>query len=282
MNHRFLCSVTATGGSEHMNLFASVLKAAFSERCGFKPSRITPIQKDMTEVACGVWCGPEEVETTIARLKAGIKNTGKHFVADEVPFRECWTLSRYLPTGEFVIEYRRCEGHEGESGEPQVGKALFKGGELKSHDTEVPEISRYEQYGPFDRGFIQDIAEEVLNNVYRPLLSEIEGGCDLLWKEKMTVDCDFAAFEHLKSLLDPIDQEALAAVEASFRIRLELARRRNEAANLAQAIGEFVQPRSDTAGLCNGLDGDAVRHLVGAEQLLRKVAGGVPATCERY
>lgn len=282
MNRTFLCSVTATGGSEHTNLFASVLEAAFSKRCGFRPAHRSPGREGMTEVACGVWCRPEEVEATIARLKAGIKNTSKHFVADEVPFRECWTLSRYLPTGEFMIEYRRCEGHGGESGEPLVGKAVFKGGELKSHETELPEISRYEQHGPFDRGFIQDIAEEVLNNVYRPLLNEVEGGCDLLWKEKMTVDCDFAAFEHLKSLLDPIDQEALAAVEASFRVRLELARRRTEAANLAVAIGEFVQSKSDTAGLSNVLDEDAVRHLQGAEQLLRKVAGGVPATSERY
>lgn len=181
-----------------------------------------------------------------------------------------------------MLEYRQCGEHGGESGKPLVGKAMFKGGELTSHESEVPEISRYEQHGPLDRGYIRDVAEEVLNNVYRPLLSEVEGGCDLLWKEKMTVDCDFAAFEHLKSLLDPIDQEALAAVEASFRIRLDLARRRTEAANLAVAIGGFARPKPEVAGAHAGLDDDAVRHLEGAEQLLRKVAGGCPATSERY
>lgn len=276
MANRFRCSVTARGGREHMNLFASVLDGAFPQRRGYKP--VSPADEGMILIAGEAWCRPDEVEAAAARLRSHIGDTSRHFETDNVPFRKVWTLSRYLPAGDFTIEYRQLENQGCESGNPLVGRALFRGGELEWHETGVSKISQHEQQGPLDRNFIRDVAEEVLKNAYSELLSEVGVGFYLNWREKMSVNLDFEAFNYLKSLLDPIDQEILTAVEESFRVRLKWVRRRNEAANLAQAIGAFIRPKSDTVGACTGLDDNAEQHLVVAEQLLQKIAGGVPAT----
>ncbi len=202
------------------------------------------------------------------------------FRAERVPILEVQALSLHMPESEFSLTYECPSTDHGES--TGAGLVVFLAGEIVRHEGESAVGHAGHSVQPIGTWWLRSVAETILRSAFSVVLSRVEGGEESCWKETMSMNLDFSAFEHLQRLLSPGDRQILNAVEAAYRVKADVARHRRTVANAAVAIGSVLKMQSESGTVTCMMSSDEVQQLATAEKLLREVAGGVPAMSEAY
>lgn len=200
------------------------------------------------------------------------------FRSEKVPVNAIRALSRRMPDSQFWLEYEAMDN--GEDAPARSGIVVFLAGELVRQTGDSTMLTSDDEDGPIGCAWLRGVAEKILESAHRIAMDE-QLGFHMDWKERGTFNLLLEAFAFLKGLLDQSDQLVLDATLAAFRADYENARRRSRAADVAVTLSAFVTDNSDSeaaAGLLRAEDSQQLRQAV---ELLRKVAGGIPAESER-
>jgi hypothetical protein len=249
--NRLLCQLTARGGEEpERGILLAILEASFRDR----PSTYHPSGGD--EYRC----------------------IQHEFFAERAPLDELVTLSKFLPDVRFALT---CQS-DGEPASSGGCEAEVCGGEIVQYRDAAGEEEVPYWATPLGNWWLRNVAEKLLDRRYGCERGAVESGISLDYRERMPANIALEAFEHLKSLMDPIDQQMLAASENSHIAQIRLCVLRCKAADASVGIRKFVDFAEEIGTASSILTPEEVEQLDTTSRLLRKIAGSVPAKSEMF